>query len=454
MPSPNAVCVLPERDHAMLNATNHNSIFDLRGVRQAYPKPSGQDYVVLDDVDLTLRDGEIVGLLGRSGSGKSTLLRIVAGLVKPTGGVVSHHGQPVAGPTDGVAMVFQSFALFPWLTVMENVLAGLKAKGVPVREAEARAEEAIDLIGLSGFETAYPRELSGGMRQRVGFARALVVHPEILLMDEPFSALDVLTAETLRTDLLDLWMERRLPIKSILMVTHNIEEAVLMCDRILVFSSNPGRVAAEIRVELPHPRNRLDPDFRAMVDDIYGRMTARKPLIAPTPAPSAKAPPAYASPLEHVSTNLLAGLLETLASPAYHGKADLPHLASGLQHEIDDLFPIAEALQMLGFAEVAEGDIHLTTPGRLFAESGVEERKQLFAEHLVRFVPLAAHIHARLKEAHGQHLPRSDIRHELEHFMSEDYADETLKAVTSWARYAELFTYDSESDDFTFGDGN
>lgn len=431
--------------------TLNPTLFELKDVRQSYAKPAGAEYVVLDGVDLTLRAGEIVGLLGRSGSGKSTLLRIVAGLARPTAGSVAHRGVAVTGPTDGVAMVFQSFALFPWLTVWENVLAGLKAKGVPPKEAEARAEEAIDLIGLSGFESAYPKELSGGMRQRVGFARALVVHPEILLMDEPFSALDVLTAETLRTDLLDLWMERRLPIQSILMVTHNIEEAVLMCDRILVFSSNPGRVAAEIRVDLPHPRNRLDPVFRAMVDDIYGRMTARKPLIAPA-GPAAGQAPAHAVPLVHVSTNLLAGLMETLASPVYHGRADLPHLATTLQHEIDDLFPIAEALQMLGFAEVAEGDIHLTEPGRLFTESGVEDRKRLFAEHLVRFVPLAAHIHALVKEAHGQRVPSARVRAELEAFMSEDYAEETLRAVTGWARYAELFTYDDESETFAFED--
>ncbi|CCC99106.1 putative nitrate transport ATP-binding protein nrtD (modular protein) [Azospirillum baldaniorum] len=303
--------------------TQNSPLFELHGVRQAYRKPSGQQYVVLDGVDLTLRDGEIVGLLGRSGSGKSTLLRIVAGLARPTSGQVLHHGAPVAGPTDGVAMVFQSFALFPWLTVEENVLAGLKALRVPANEAAARAEEAIDLIGLSGFESAYPKELSGGMRQRVGFARALVVHPEILLMDEPFSALDVLTAETLRTDLLDLWMERKLPTRSILMVTHNIEEAVLMCDRILVFASNPGRVAAEIRVDIPHPRNRLAPDFRDLVDDIYGRMTARKPLSTPATAPGTTAGrprPVYAEPLQHVSTNLLAGLMETLARPALPGQ--------------------------------------------------------------------------------------------------------------------------------------
>ncbi|WP_448192731.1 ABC transporter ATP-binding protein [Azospirillum sp. sgz301742] len=423
------------------------TLFELRSVRQAYPKPSGQEYVVLDDVDLTLRDGEIVGLLGRSGSGKSTLLRIVAGLARPTAGHVLHHDEPVVGPTDGVAMVFQTFALFPWLTVEENVLAGLKALGVPKKEAAERAEQAIDLIGLSGFESAYPKELSGGMRQRVGFARALVVQPEILLMDEPFSALDVLTAETLRTDLLDLWMERKLPIRSILMVTHNIEEAVLMCDRILVFSSNPGRVAAEIRVDIPHPRNRLAQEFRDLVDDIYGRMTARKPLAAPE-APAARLRPVYAEPLQHVSTNLLSGLLETLASPAYHGKADMPHLAATLQHEIDDLFPIAETLQMLGFAEVAEGDIRLTEPGHLFAEAGLEDRKKLFAEHLVNFVPLAAHIHATLSERPDHRAPYAQFARELEEFMSEDYTEESLKAVTSWARYAELFTYDGETESF------
>ncbi len=423
------------------------TIFELRNVRQAYPKPTGHAYVVLDDVNLALRSGEIVGLLGRSGSGKSTLLRIVAGLARPTAGLVLHHGEPVAGPTDGVAMVFQSFALFPWLTVEENVLAGLKALGVPKKEAAERAEQAIDLIGLSGFESAYPKELSGGMRQRVGFARALVVHPEILLMDEPFSALDVLTAETLRTDLLDLWMERKLPITAILMVTHNIEEAVLMCDRILVFSSNPGRVAAEIQVHIPHPRNRLAPEFRALVDDIYGRMTARKPMAAPAVAAEGQNP-VYAEPLQNVSTNLLSGLMETLTAPPYHGKADLPHLAAVLQHEIDDLFPIAETLQLLGFAEVEEGDIRLTEPGHLFAEAGLEDRKALFAEHLVRFVPLAARIHAALLARPDRHVPCMPFARELEGFMSGEDVEETLKAVTSWARYAELFTYDGETESF------
>src|SRR5262249_51376937 len=246
----------------------------VEGLRHVYREGEG-GALVLDGINLTLRENEVVGLLGRSGSGKSTLLRIIAGLLRPTTGRVAIDGEPVRGPASQVAMVFQTFALFPWLTVLGNVEIGLEAQGMPAEERHKRAIAAIDLIGLDGYESAYPKELSGGMRQRVGFARALVMRPKVLLMDEPFSACDVLTAETLRSDLLDLWSEGRIPIRSILMVTHNIEEAVLMCDRILVFSANPGRIAAEIKVGLPQPRNRLDPVFRQLVDDIYGRMTER-----------------------------------------------------------------------------------------------------------------------------------------------------------------------------------
>src|ERR1700757_257588 len=274
-----------------MDAQVAETLVEVRNCRQAYHKEATTDLVVLDEVNLRLASGEIVGLLGRSGSGKSTLLRIVSGLLRPTAGEVQWRGKALQGPADGVAMVFQSFALFPWLTVQENVELGLEARGVAKAEREQRAEEAIDLIGLGGYEHAYPKELSGGMRQRVGLARALVVHPDLLLMDEPFSALDVLTAETLRTDLIDLWSEGKLPVKSVLMVTHNIEEAVLMCDRILVFQSNPGRVATELKVPFPHPRNRLDPDFRQLVDDIYGLMTRRAPEPRPTAAPP---PPAIA----------------------------------------------------------------------------------------------------------------------------------------------------------------
>src|SRR5512142_439878 len=251
-------------------------LLDVQNVSQAFSKPDGDQLVVLEGVNLTLREGEIVGLLGRSGSGKSTLLRLIAGLAQPQGGTLSYLGKPIDGPPSGVAMVFQSFALFPWLTVLENVQLGLEALALPEKEIRTRALAAIDLIGLDGYESAYPRELSGGMRQRVGFARALVVHPNILLMDEPFSALDVLTAENLRTDLIELWGQKKLPIKSILLVTHNIEEAVQMCDRALIFSSNPGRVTTEIKIDLAHPRERTDPRFEDYVDRIYVEMTARR----------------------------------------------------------------------------------------------------------------------------------------------------------------------------------
>src|SRR5580693_2233823 len=258
----------------MPKAPDARLLLQVEDVRMCY-SPDGKGPLVLDGVNVSIEEGEIVSLLGRSGSGKSSLLRIIAGLLKPTSGRTLWEGQPINGPYPGVAMVFQSFALFPWLTVEENVELGLEALRTAAAERARRAEEAIDLIGLGGFESAFPKELSGGMRQRVGFARALVVHPELLLMDEPFSALDVLTAETMRTDIIDLWIEGRLPIRSILMVTHNIEEAVLMSDRILILSSNPGRIIHELKVTLPHPRNRDDPRFRQQVDEIYGRMTAR-----------------------------------------------------------------------------------------------------------------------------------------------------------------------------------
>ncbi len=426
-------------------------LLEVHNCRQAYHKDSSADLVVLDDVELTLQEGEIVGLLGRSGSGKSTLLRIVAGLLQPTSGEVLWRGQPLHGPAAGVAMVFQSFALFPWLTVEENVELGLEALGIGGKERADRAEAAIDLIGLGGFESAYPKELSGGMRQRVGLARALVVQPELLLMDEPFSALDVLTAETLRTDLIDLWSEKKLPIKSILMVTHNIEEAVLMCDRILVFSSNPGRVASEIQVNFPHPRDRHDPAFRQMVDDIYALMTRR----TPTP-PAAIASPAaaagFATPLHPVNTNLLAGLLETIVAAPYAGKADLPALADDLQMELDELFPLGEVLHLLQFAVLEEGDIRLLDTGRAFVDADTDTRKHQFAAALRAHVPLIAAIRRTLDERWNHRAPALRFRDELEDHMSPDYADETLRAVISWGRYAELFSYDEESDQFSLDD--
>jgi NitT/TauT family transport system ATP-binding protein len=425
-----------------------DSLVEVDGVRQLYPKGSGDNLLVLDGVSLKLREREIVSLLGRSGCGKSSLLRIIAGLMPASDGRVSIAGHPVMGPASEVAMVFQTFALFPWLTVLENVEIGLEAQGVAPAERHRRALAAIDLIGLDGYESAYPKELSGGMRQRVGLARALVVHPKLLLMDEPFSALDVLTAETLRTDLLDLWAEGRMPISSILLVTHNIEEAVLMSDRILVFSSNPGRIVSEISVTLPQPRNRLDPAFRQLVDDIYALMTARPPGGAGR-APTGFPGTGISMLLPRVSPNLMAGLLEAVAAEPYSGRADLPALAAGLQMEIDDLFPVAETLQLLRLAELAEGDIRLTDAGRRFVDLEPDGRKRLFAQHLLAYVPLAGHIRRVLDERDAHRAPASRFRDELEDHMSEQFADQTLRSITSWGRYGETFAYDEATGVFS-----
>ncbi|MGA2562959.1 MAG: nitrate/sulfonate/bicarbonate ABC transporter ATP-binding protein [Steroidobacteraceae bacterium] len=424
------------------------ALLQVDGVCKAFPKPDGGDLAVLEGVQLRLEQGQIVGLLGRSGSGKSTLLRLIAGLDAPSAGSLAFRGQPIDGPPSGIAMVFQSFALFPWLTVFENVALGLEAQHMEKGQIRKRSLAAIDLIGLDGFESAYPRELSGGMRQRVGFARALVVHPDVLLMDEPFSALDVLTAETLRTDFLDLWAEGRAPIKGVILVTHNIEEAVLMCDRILVFGSNPGRILNEIDVKLPQPRKRLDPVFRELVERIYVEMTSRRPGDAP--ARNERFPGlGIGSVMRRVSSNLLSGLLETIAAPPFNGTADLPKIASDLQMEIDELFPVAETLQLMRFAEVEGGDIRLTEAGIAFVNADLDERKRMFARHLLSYVPLAAHIRRVLDERATHSARKSRFIDELEDFMGEDDAEDTLRAVISLARYAEAFAYNDETATFS-----
>src|SRR5579862_1571324 len=420
--------------------TNVN-LLEVEHVRRTFPRGGGEELLVLDDVNLTLKEGEIVGLLGRSGSGKSTLLRLIAGLSLPQGGHLSYMGAPVQGPCQGVSMVFQSFALFPWLTVLENVQLGLEALNLPAAEIRTRALAAIDLIGLDGYESAYPRELSGGMRQRVGFARAVVVHPNILLMDEPFSALDVLTAENLRTDLVELWGNGKLPIKGIILVTHNIEEAVLMCDRVLLFSSNPGRVSSEIRIDLPQPRDRTSLQFEDYVDKIYVEMTARRVERMRQAQGQAN----IAMPLIHVSPNQISGLIEALAAPPYDGKADLPDIAYEQELEVDELFPVAEAMQLLRLADVEGGDIKLTHMGKRFADADLNERKEIFSRALTGQVPLAAHIRRVLDERASHSAPKTRFLDELEDHMAEDAAEETLKTVVSWARFAELFSYDDDA---------
>jgi NitT/TauT family transport system ATP-binding protein len=415
------------------------AIVELRKICEAFAKPSGEPLPVLKDIDLSVREGEIIGLLGRSGAGKSTVLRIAGGLIKPSSGEVFYRGAPLTGPAEGIAMVFQSFALYPWLTVLDNVELGLDALRLSLKEARSRAMSAIDLIGLDGFQQAYPRELSGGMRQRVGFARALVSQPTLLLMDEPFSALDVLTAETLRTDFLDLWVGRQLSTKAVLMVTHNIEEAVLMCDRIFVLAPNPGHIAAEIPVTLPQPRNRLDSAFHAIVDEIYAILTSRMTEAIGAQSQGHGGMAQYLAP---VTINTLIGFVETLASPTYGGSAELAKIAAPLSLPVNALFPIASVLHTLEFAELTEGAIHLTAAGRVFVQGAAVARKRLFGEHLLRFVPLAAHIRQVLDEREGHRAPRARFEYELQDHLNRSDADATLRAVIGWGRYAELFAYD------------
>lgn len=417
------------------------NLIETVAVKKSFKKSDHQELLVLDDVNFILQENEIVALLGRSGSGKSTLLRIISGLIPPTFGEVTYLGKPVNGPVKGMAMVFQSFALMPWLTVLQNVELGLEALGLPKQERRARAIEAIDVIGLDGFESAYPKELSGGMRQRVGFARALVVNPTVLLMDEPFSALDVLTTDNLRSDLVDLWQEKKTKIKGIICVTHNIEEAAILADRILIFGTNPGYIKHELPVDLPHPRSDQDPKFRKLVDDIYTLMTT------PSADRISMAGVRYKTigvgyRLPNVEISELTGFLEAVDSPDYKDKVDLPDLAEDLQLNVDDLFHIIEALEIMRFAYVSKGDIELTGAGKLFAQAEMDRRKQIFSAHLMSYVPLARHIRRVLDERPGHVASEERFLRELEDYLSEEAAEEVLKIVIEWGRYAEIFAYD------------
>ncbi|HVH78311.1 MAG TPA: nitrate/sulfonate/bicarbonate ABC transporter ATP-binding protein [Stellaceae bacterium] len=414
------------------------------GVCKTYRTPDHIGRLVLDHLDFTLREGEIVAILGKSGSGKSTFLRILAGLIPSSDGIVQYRGQTVLEPAHGVAMVFQSFALFPWLTVLGNVELGLEAQGFSAADRRKRAVEAIDLIGLDGFENAYPKELSGGMRQRVGFARALVVNPDILLLDEPFSALDVLTAETLRNDLLDLWSESRIPTKGIVVVSHNIEEAVEMADRILIFGSDPGRINAEIPITMPHPRAWDSPQFRQIVDQVYGLLTT---VPGRDGRRGFKAEPiSVGYRLPDAAVQQLIGLIDSLGEAPFHGHADLPHLADEVDLNDDELFRLLEALQLLGLAHVSGGDIDLTAPGRNFADADMQERKQLFADAVLKHIPLAAHIRRVLDERPGHRAPAARFLRELEDHLSEEEAERVLDTMINWGRHAEIFAYDSDDE--------
>jgi len=417
-------------------------LLELQRVNQFYYSGRRQ-FTAVQDVDLTLDEGEFVCLLGPSGCGKSTLLRIITGLQRPSQGRVLYRGAPLRGVNPQATIVFQTFALFPWLTVLENVAVALKARGVPPEQRVTRATELLDRVGLDGFETAYPRELSGGMRQKVGFARAMAVEPELLCLDEPFSALDVLSAEALRGELLELWTSGSIPTRAILMVTHNIEEAVLMADRIVLMDKDPGRVVAELVVDLPHPRARKAGPFLDLVDRVYAALAGQTQPehleLGAAPGESGRI-----RALPQVTINDLAGLLEHL-SEVPGNRHDLYRLADELQVDSDHLLRLTETAELLGFATVAQGDITLTPLGETFAEARILARKEIFATRLRR-LPLFRWLLTLLQAAERHQLKGEVIQTALELEFPPAEAERQLETAINWGRYAELLAYDDDSE--------
>ena len=418
-------------------------IIEARLIEKGFERPGGGEIQVIAPTSLSVEPGVIVALLGPSGSGKSTLLRMLSGLAQPSGGEVLWHGKPLGESSPNVAIVFQSFALFPWLNVLENVEVPLLARGMKHSERHRRALRTLHSVGLKGFETAYPKELSGGMKQRVGFARALAVEPEVLFMDEPFSALDVLTAENLRGELMELWLGKKIPTKSIFLVTHNIEEAVLLADRIVILGRNPGRIRADFPVPIGQPRERHSAEFLLYVDYIYKLMT--QPELEPgPPSTSSLAAKAPYQMIPHARRGAIAGLLELLND--HGGRDDLYRIAEELRMEVDDLLPIVEAATLLEFARSDKGDVEITPPGKAFAEADISTRKGLFREAALAHVALLQQMHSALSSKSDHTMPLEFFRDILEQHFPGEEVQRQIDTALNWGRYGDIFTYDSESD--------
>ncbi|HEX4757171.1 MAG TPA: nitrate/sulfonate/bicarbonate ABC transporter ATP-binding protein [Terracidiphilus sp.] len=430
-----------------------NAIIRAEKVEKYYAQPSQNRIQVISPTDLSIVPGEILALLGPSGSGKSTMLRMMSGLSTPTAGQVYWHESPIANAETNVSIVFQSFALFPWLTVLENVEAPLQARGIDPEERRSRSMKMLDTVGLDGFEAAYPKELSGGMKQRVGFARALVVEPEVLFMDEPFSALDVLTAENLRSELLELWANKTMPTKAVFLVTHNIEEAVLLADRIVVLGRNPGHIRTDFRVQLPQPRDRKSEPFTQLVDYIYKVLT--RPDVPPAEVPGQLSRPRdqrqmHYQMLPHARPGGVAGLLELLLDKG--GRDDIYRLADDLAFEIDDLLPIVDAAQLLGFLKIEEGDAAITASGTEFANSEILRQKELFRDAALQNVLLLRQIRRALETKSDHTVPEDFFLDMLDEQFSEEECLRQMETAVAWGRYAELLDYDSSRRRFVLPD--
>ena len=423
----------------------NDAIIEARAVTKFYSQPDGGKIEVIAPTDLSIEPGTIVALLGPSGSGKSTLLRMLCGLSQPSTGQVLWHGKSFAEANPNVSLVFQAFALFPWLTVLQNVEAPLEARGIGEIERRKRALKVLDTVGLDGFEIAYPKELSGGMRQRVGFARALVVEPEVLFMDEPFSALDVLTAENLRNEVIELWKNKRMSTNTIFIVTHNIEEAVLLADRVIVLGRNPGRIRADFRVGMEHPHDHKSPRFTQLVDYVYKVLTQPDEHIAPPGpfgVPSVSKTRAKYQMLPHARPGGIAGFLELLADRGGHD--DLAKMSDELSMEVDDLLPIVDASVMLGFATVKEGEVNITFTGRAFAEADILTRKVLFRDAVLSHITLLRFMDTTLRAKSDHTIPDEFFHDVLDEHFSEKETERQMETALNWGRYAEIFDYDSD----------
>lgn len=417
---------IPSNDAAVL--------YELRHVEKEFPQPAGPPLRVLQDVSLAIRSNEIVALLGPSGCGKSTILRILAGLTEPSGGEVLYHGTPLFGLVPGIGFVFQSFALYPWMTVAQNVAAVLKAKRLPAAEVSQRANRAIRMVGLKGFEDSYPRQLSGGMKQRVGMARAFSLDPEVLFMDEPFSQVDALTAESLRAEAVDIWAAKDENPSSIVMVSHDIKEVAWMADRIVVLDANPGRVRTVVENTLPRPRDYRSPGLLQLVDHLHDIITGMEmPDVPVSPAVSA------IEPIPPARAGEIIGLLEYL--DARQGREDVFRIASDTNREFGRLITVVNAAELLDFVDTPHRTVVLSPLGQRLLQASPEDRKAIWREQILG-LQLFRLVKASLEREEHHRLGREFVLEVIALHMPNENYDQVFEAFISWARFGELFGYD------------
>ena len=417
-------------------------ILELKNINKAFLRDDGSSSInILDDINIEFCEGEIVGIIGRSGCGKSTLLRLITGLIPVTSGEISLHENPINSENSKISMVFQTFGLFPWLTIFENIALGLKTKGIDEKMIKSKVSTALNLVGLRGFEEAYPREISGGMRQRVGFARAMVIDPEILILDEPFSALDYLTANILKADLLDLWFERSISsIKTIILVTHSIEEALTLCDRVIILSSNPGKVIANINVNIDHPRDHNSKNFHDILDKIY-TIIAQKNITQDNEQQNN----VYTLYPQSASIIKMIGFMERLKQDPYQGGTEIKEIAAKLRLTYKNVLPLIESLFLLKFIDIDGNKISLTSAGNILLDADIEAKKNIIKEHLVKYVSFIRDIYHVLQATSDQFITKKELLAMLSNNFNANEANKILGYTISWVRYAELFIYDAEN---------